>query len=630
MSDNQILSALIDQLVAADDAYYNDPDGVSVLTDAEYDELKFKVRSIDPTHPYLSNVGASVRIGTDAVPLPYQMGSLDQLYTESDIVDWLSLSHDTKYVLLSKMDGISVELIYYNGTLTKAYTRGDGYNGLDITQHVKQMVIVPSMLSNAGLWVGKVAIRAELIMKKDTFATLFSFMYKTPRSLVSGVCGRSEPRSDIHSIDAVAYEIMATDYLSKTEMLQVLQSAGFSVPRYATVSHNDITSEMLSDWIAADFADYPYEVDGVVIEADTSTVRNNLYTSDLNPLHAKKYKIVDPSNVKITTVVNVIWRPSQYAYVKPRIQIEPVELFGNTITFFSGSNARMVNDRKIGPGAVVKVTKSGGTIPYILEVMSPSTVPDYTEWFNEAIDEFGEWEWISTGADIKLITDTEDVEIRRIARVFTTLQIAKLAYGNVRKLYNAGYNSALMIMVATKDELYSVLGENANMIHASLQEKLNKVTVPELMGALAIFGRGMGTTRCELMCDAIGTDVSMYTHSAITNIPKFDDTLATQIMSHAAEWLEWFETYSSFYEVNTKTIVVDSSSVLSKNIVFTGFRNNDLKDKIKQHGGKLQSGVTSNTDIVVCLNPNEDSGKLNSARAKGITIMSLQDFRSLL
>lgn len=204
MQELSNIEEIITLLTEADDLYYNNVE--SSLSDAEYDTLRNLAKKLDPTNKYFIGVGSAVRGGK--VPLPVKMGSLDQLHNDAEIAKWLSdkqLFNDN-IVITDKLDGVSCLLVYDNtGNLQVAYSRGDGVEGADITRHIKNISNVPKKIS------GKMLVRGELIMNKETFLEKYAKEFKNPRNMVAGLFNRKESRiTALNDVDFIAYEIVGS------------------------------------------------------------------------------------------------------------------------------------------------------------------------------------------------------------------------------------------------------------------------------------------------------------------------------------------------------------------------------------------------------------------------------------
>ncbi len=369
--------ALIEKLKQYDFEYHTE--GESSIPDREYDALRRKALAADPSNPYFATVGSDVRGGK--IKLPYTMGSLDQKY-DSDIPLWIRNYNlmDECIVVSDKLDGISCMLTYRNGELEIAYSRGNGVEGADITRHVRKVPTAPQKLAQST--DAYVVVRGELIMRNKTFRDNYGDTYTNPRAMVAGCFNRSVTEQEIlDNIEFVAYQIVAYsdingDITSKLGELEFLKREGFRVVPFTTMRGRAIKADELATYteqVKKASARDGYELDGIVLTINDYAVDTNKRrsTTTLNPEHSIKYKIIDEDSVVNATVVGVLWEISKSGFLKPRVQISPVNLYGTTVTFATGFNAKFIYENQIGPGAIVKITKAGSVIPQILAVVKP-------------------------------------------------------------------------------------------------------------------------------------------------------------------------------------------------------------------------------------------------------------------
>ena len=169
---------------------------------------------------------------------------------------------------------------------------------------------------------------------------------------------------------------------------------------------------------------------------------NNIYPRlEKNPEHAFAFKMVLTDQTAEARVVDIIWTPSKDGYLKPRVQIEPVTLGGVTITYLTGKNARFIEEKRIGLGAIIRVIRSGDVIPEIEDrdgvVIKPAETPLFPE---------ESYVWNDTHVDIMLADKSSNitVTIKTIANFFKQLEVESIGEGIVKKLVEGGYNLSLI------------------------------------------------------------------------------------------------------------------------------------------------------------------------------------------
>jgi NAD-dependent DNA ligase len=631
MLETESLSDIIAALESADDSYFNE-DGESPLTDAEYDALKRCAHMVAPTHSYFIGVGSDVRGGK--VTLPNPMGSLDQVY-EGDYSKWVTRhSLTAEYVVVSdKLDGTSGQVLYDNtGHLQIAYSRGNGIQGADITRHVSKIHNVKTKLKPTMFGMPTLAIRGELIISPTNFEKLRGLVktragkqYKNPRNMVAGLMNSSTNPDVVYQyIDFVAYEMIGSS-LNKNQQFKRLIEMGFKVARHHIHTAGSMNDDTLTMMLNLNRATTEYEIDGLVIEIDSSDVRKRVQptTDTLNPAYAVKFKVADASNAAITEVVRVEWNISKDGFAKPRVQIKPVELVGVTIQYVTGFNAKFIRDGGVGPGAKVRITRSGDVIPFLQEVVEPVTpqLPDF------------ECEWNSTGVDLVVVDKTNPtMRFEQLLDFFNTLDVPNLGEGNLREMFDAGFELPEDIIDLAADDVASLVGSRTigKKIHQGLHAKLKNIPIYQLMGAHPAFGRGVGVRKMKKLWEAFEGDMSMCSDlSNITAVDGFDTKTATKVMLGLPVFDAFLSNLGDLITIQPYEKVV-GGAMDGKVVVFTGFRSKDLELAVERAGGKMGSGVSSKTTYVVTENPSDGSTKLTKARELSIPIISVGELRAML
>lgn len=632
MSTNDLdFDDIIDLLTKADDAYFNStaPD---LMTDGEYDRLKKRAFAQNPSHPYFSRIGSDIRGGK--IKLPYTMGSLDQVY-EGEIQGWLSKYrlNGKRIVITDKLDGISCMLVYRNGELEIAYSRGNGTEGADITRHVKLIKSVPPKLGDDSYTV----IRGEIIMKNDTFKQKWATKFKNPRVMVAGTMNRSDSiKEQIADIDFVAYEIVATSATmdrSKVKQIQRLEMNGFDVVPYEVVTAGPkVDDTYLKNFLREVRSASPYELDGIVITADEIEAAQGQRNSvSLNPEHSCKYKVNDESNIVPAEVTRVIWEISKSGYLKPRVEIMPVDLFGTTVTYATGFNGKFIRDNGIGTGAKIRITKSGTVIPYITEVTSKALRTMLPE---ESV--FGKWKWNEN--DVEIVLENADnnpqVKLKQVLDFVEKLNVELLKESSLTKLFDAfdlwseSYENIIYTIIDLKqNEWEKAIGSNGVKSYLSLHRRLQNVELATLLGASKFMGVGFGIRKAKaLISGADNGNVWGLTTADIALMEGFDTKTARQITDGLAHSHKFINNLLSSGYVTLVT-VTKTDELKDVQVVMTGFRDADLAAEIEKRGGKIGSGVSKKTTYLLTHDAKSNSGKSKKARDLGVTVMTPDEFK---
>lgn len=588
-----------------------------ITADAAFDALERLLKDLDPKNSYFLKVGADVRGGK--VPLPFKMGSLDQVY-EGDTEKWIRQHglENEYFVISDKLDGTSAAGIYdRKAAFNSAFSRGNGTLGADITRHLKQSSSLPKKVS-----IPELQVRCEAIIpisawpkvKADTVSRS-GREYKNARNYVAGKMNASE--TDQIFIDNLHVVVTSVENpeMGKSEQFEKMRSEGFKVANYIVVLGKDINDEMLIAHLTERRAESDYEIDGIVVEVDSAAARKRLpkTTSSLNPTYARKFKIASEANNAVTEVVGVHWRVSKAGYLKPRVEIKPIDLMGVTITYATGFNAAFIRDNKIGPGAQIRITRAGDVIPYITEVISGTVAQMPDEAVHGAMS--------YTEGDVDLVLDdldaSADARYYRILDAFKTLDVPFLRQGAVEKLIDAGFDSEAKIIKATDKELKKVLGDSAGKkVFEGLKAKLNPVDLATLAGASQTLGRGVGVRKSTRIINALGG--FDFTVNELCGVEGFERKTAEKVVANVPKFKQFLADIDGYYTIAVKEKPPEDGDLKGVVVVFTGVRDKELEKVIVSKAGIVGSSVNKDTTHLVCKDPSSKSGKMQKARDLGI------------
>lgn len=610
---DEIDASLLNEIIKeTNDLYHNSSDGESYLTDAEYDALEVILKN---------QVEGSIEVGspvrTGKVDLPYVMGSLDQNY-EGDTQKWVKeekLSNDV-IVIGDKQDGVSGSSTYVNGELIISYSRGDGYQGADVTRHLKRIKNSVKTMNHVGI----LEIRYEVIVREKDFNSMKEELIKNnsnkiPKNARNYVAGQmnAEQSEDWFYENAriIVTSINDNSYsLDKTSEYSLLEKLGFEVTPYTTKYGRELTDEFLTEYLNKRRELTLTEIDGIVLDVNSKTKRKNASWKEgnINPPFSRKYKIASDDNIASATVVKVHWNPSKTGYIKPRVEIEPVELRGVTITYATGFNAKFIVDNKIGKGAVVELTRSGDVIPYILKTTTPGTVE------MPEID----YHWNDTEVDIIIDDDShEDVVINRLCNIFGELKVPMLKKASITKLYHKGYHKPEDIIKLPESKFKEIIGDSAGeKIFQGLKDKLNPISVSTLAGASNILGRGVAIRTMEIIAKELGEKAilnPLLSVNQLWNVNDIGEKTATLIKGNQKRFLNFLEEIEGYYTFQEK--VASGTNFKGIKVEFTGVRDNDLIEKIKSGGGSIGGAIKDpKNSYLVYKDINSTSSKMSQAK----------------
>jgi len=623
------VDVLIGVLMETDGLYTND-EAESYITDAQYDFLYQFVYAQAPTDEYFLGVGSEIR--GEKIKLPFTMGSLDQV-PQGAMPEWLSkynLTADGEFIVISdKLDGASGMVVYdLEGPLQIAYSRGNGTEGADITRHMRKMQSCPQTVDNNG---EAITVRGENIFEFTSFPFLQKNFfrkdgksYKNPRNMVAGVMNAESKEDALYDyVKFVAYEIVGSE-LSKQEQFRRLEELGFEVPHSLAKRGCELSDDYLTGYLEQRKQSSIYEIDGIVLDVDGAEKRAemNPTRATLNPAYTIKYKM--NTDVCDIAVIDVEYNPSSHGYWKPRVNLQPTEMGGVTVSWATGFNAGFIRDNNIGAGAVLRVTRSGDVIPFIMSVVTPANEaqlpPDVYAYH---------WTVNTLGKEVDAVLDNPNdlpvVAIKRMVKFFEKIDAPLLKMGNVEKLVNAGYSKEQVIR-ATEEALVNDLGKNGSKVWYGLRNKLKDIPLYKIMGAVST-ERGMGVRRMKKIQDAFGRDglygcTSMH---KIMGVEGFDEITATMALNVIDDFKDFFADVKDYVTIAEEVEVGDG--LAGQKICFSGIRDKELAAVIESQGGVVASSVSGKTTLLVTKDVNSTTGKPQKARDLGIEIIDIEEMR---
>jgi len=600
---------LTDIIHLANTKYHNQ---CPIMTDNQYDIIKEFIEHKYPDNAAITEIGAEVE--RNKVKLPYEMPSMDKIKPDTkSLSNWKNIFKGP-YVLSCKLDGVSA-LYVTTGSSPKLYTRGNGTIGQDIS-HLISYLRLPKTKN--------IAIRGEIIIPKDVFEQKYKTTFANPRNMVAGIVNHKHISNSISDARFVAYEVIVPELIPSKQM-EYLKT--IDVERVLFRLVNTLSNEMLSELLIEQRKSHIYEIDGIIVTNDQLYSRKSG-----NPEHAFAFKMVLSDQIAEAKVVDVLWTPSKDGYLKPRVQIEPINLGGVKIEYATGFNAAFIKDNNIGIGTTIELIRSGDVIPYIKSVTLPSEHPKMP---------FIPYKWNETHVDIMLENASEDptVKEKNITGFFKGIGVDGLSSGNITRLIKAGFSNVPIIIAMSETDFLKVDGfkdKMANKIYTGIRDKLKETTMVELMAASNIFGRGFSEKKMELILNElpdilVSNQTNNQKINAVITVKGMALKTAESLVHNIADFKQFLIDCGLEYKLYEKTaeisIEIDKAHPLfEKTIVLTGTRDKNIIEFLKNTGVKQGSTVNKNTYLVIAKNKDEDTGKAEDARKLNIPIMSVDQF----
>ncbi|CAM3488157.1 NAD-dependent DNA ligase LigA [Zobellia roscoffensis] len=359
----------------------------ATISDYEFDTKLKELQVLEAKHPEFYDassptlrVGGTVTKNFDTVVHNERMYSLDNSYSKEDLEDWEKRMQrilgdaQVEFVCELKYDGASINITYENGKLVRAVTRGDGFQGDDVTTNVKTIKSVPLQLK--GDYPPKFDIRGEIVLPFEGFAQMNAERiengeepYMNPRNTASGSLKLQDSAAVAQRpLDCLLYGIVGqnTGVISQWQMLKKAREWGFKVPEVAKLCRStDEVMAFVNQW-DVERHKLPYETDGVVVKINSIQHQDELGFTSKSPRWAMAYKF---KAEQVSTLLNEItYQVGRTGSITPVANLEPVLLAGTTVKRASLHNADQIAKFDIREGDTVFVEKGGEIIPKIVGV----------------------------------------------------------------------------------------------------------------------------------------------------------------------------------------------------------------------------------------------------------------------
>ena len=604
---------LTNMLQYASKQYYNH---IPVLTDNQFDIIKNFIETKFPANKVTKEIGAEVE--RNKVVLPYEMASMDKIKPDTNALSNWCQKFVKPYVLSCKLDGVSGLYSFEQGSTPKLYTRGNGTVGQDVS-HLIPYLKLPSNKN--------ISIRGEFIISKQVFLTKYASKFANIRNMVAGIINSKTIIDAVNDLEFVAYEVIKP-VLKTSEQLELIKSLNMNCVLYNLETDN-LTNEKLSTLLVDWRSNYIYEIDGIIVTSDKIYPRIKG-----NPEHAFAFKMVLSDQIAEAIVTDIIWTPSKDGYLKPRVQIEPLNLGGVKIEYATGFNGAFIRDNNVGIGATIELIRSGDVIPHIKSIIVPAPQPKMPDV---------PYKWNDTNVDIILLNVNEDpvVKEKNITGFFKGIEVDGLGGGNVARIIETGYDTVPKIINMSIADFLKVEGfkeKMATKLYTGIQEKLETASLISIMAASNIFGRGFNNKKMELILEEI-PDILISSKTigqkinAVTDIKGMADKTATTFVSKIEEFKLFLKECGLENKLQLTKLETEEVNVLSplykKTVVLTGTRDKEVLNILKKNGAIQGSSVSKNTFMVVAKSADDDTGKAEEARKLGITIVSVDQFIKL-
>ncbi len=635
------------------------------ISDYEFDMKLKELQALEQQHPefYDPNsptlrVGGQVTKNFETVVHEHRMYSLDNSYSKEDLEDWEKRIQrilgdvPLEYVCELKYDGASISLTYENGQLVRAVTRGDGFQGDDVTTNVKTIKSVPLKLR--GDYPPKFDIRGEIILTLEGFAKMNQERiengeepYMNPRNTASGSLKLQDSALVAQRpLDCLLYSIVGASGLkTQFEVLEKARSWGFKVPTVAKLCKSiDEVLKFVEYWDVHRH-ELPYETDGVVIKVNSLQQQEELGYTAKSPRWAMAYKF---KAEQAATVLNTItYQVGRTGAITPVANLEPVLLAGTTVKRASLHNADQIAKLDIREGDTVFVEKGGEIIPKIIGVdftkRDPNSEPTkYIEHCPECgtqlVRKEGEAQHFcpnDTGCPPQITGRIQHFISRK------AMDIEGLGGETVELLYKEGLiENYADLYTLTVDQIIPLerMAEKSAENLVKGVEASKKIPFERVLFALGI--RYVGETVAKKLAKAYKNIDALMAASEeeLTAVDEIGERIAQSVVQFFQnptnqEIIQRLKSYGLQFSLSEEQLQNQSDILKGKTFVVSGvfekLSRNELKKLIEDNGGKVASSISSKTSFVVA-GANMGPSKKTKAESLGVPIISEQEFLAML
>lgn len=635
------------------------------ISDFEFDQKLKQLQDLESKHPEFydessptQRVGGEITKNFETVPHENRMYSLDNSYSKEELVEWVQRCQKIlgdvplEFTCELKYDGASISILYENGKLKRAVTRGDGFQGDDVTNNIKTIKSVPLFLK--GDFPDRFEIRGEIILPFEGFEKMNQELieigeqpYSNPRNTASGSL-KLQDSSEVakRPLDCLLYALVGNNLpiQHQFEGLEKARSWGFKVPKQSKLAKSiEEVFEFIDFWDQHRH-DLPYETDGVVVKINQIQYQEELGYTAKSPRWAIAYKF--KAEQAITLLESISYQVGRTGAITPVANLQPVQLAGTIVKRASLHNADQIEKLDIRVEDTVFVEKGGEIIPKIVGVDVSKRKPNSqkTNYITHCPE-----------CETKLIRNEGEAQhycpnfygcppqiIGRIQHFITrkAMDIDGLGSETVALLYHAGLvKNYADLYELTKEQIIPLerMAEKSaeNLIQGV--EKSKEIPFERVLYALGI--RYVGETVAKKLAkhykniDAISSAslmdlilVDEIGEKIAQSVVLFFENKENQLL------IDRLKKYGLQFEIQESNNFVSDKlkgKVFVVSGVFETYSRDELKLAIEINGGKVSSSISSKTDYVVA-GANMGPSKLEKATKLNIPVISEFQFNELI
>lgn len=644
---------------------YYDEDNPEV-SDYEYDMTMNKLKALEKEFPDLvtkdsltQKVGGHVKEGFEKVEHEVPLQSLQDIFSFGELEEFKERVYkaakennlkedDVKFVVETKIDGLSAALEYKDGKFVRGATRGNGLVGEDVTENLKTIKTIPKELPEPI----NIIVRGEVFIGKKEFEKMNEERelneektFANARNAAAGSLRQLDTKiTKKRPLDIYIFNVQkieGKEFNSHFEELKYLKKLGFNVNPVLIPCNNIPEAIDAINKIGEEREELTFGIDGAVIKVDDLKLREKMGTTSKVPRWAIAYKY--PPEKKETKLKDIICQVGRTGAITPMAILEPVKVAGSTISKTTLHNEDFIKEKDIRIGDTIVVQKAGDVIPEILEVKKKKRAG--TEKVFEmpkvcpvcgapVVREEGEAvsRCIGIECPAKLVRNI----IHFVSR--ECMNIDGLGDKIIEQLINKNLISNIADIYFLKFEDIATLKKNGQKFTQNLIDAINNSKNNDLYRLIAALGiRHIGTKAAKTLAKKYKTMDNLM-NASLESLTMTDDIgeISANSIYEFFRQDQTVDLINRLKEANVNMEALESEDIDNrlegKTFVLTGtlekFTRKEASDLIEKHGGKTSGSVSKKTDYVLA---GEDAGsKLTKAQSLGVEIITEEQFEEMM
>ena len=633
------------------------------ITDYEYDMMMNRLKALEKEFPELitkdsltQKVGGHVKEGFKEVVHEVPLQSLQDVFSFEELREFddrikkqaIEENEELRYVVETKIDGLSTALEYVDGVFIRGATRGNGLIGEDVTDNLRTVKSIPKVLNEKVT----ITVRGEVFIGTKEFEklneeqeVLGKKLFANARNAAAGSLRQLNSKvTEERPLDIFIFNVQKWDdgkFNSHYDQLNYLEKLGFNVNPVRILCKNQQEVEEAINKIGEDRENLSFGIDGAVVKVDSLSFREKLGTTYKTPKWAIAYKY--PPEAKETILKDIVCQVGRTGVITPMAILEPVKVAGSTISKTTLHNEDFIKEKDLKIGDTVVIQKQGDVIPEVIKVVKEKRTGKEKEFEMpkvcpvcgaQAVREEGE-------AATRCIGIECPAQLLRSIVHFVSkeaMDIDGLGYKIVEQLIEKGLIKNIADIYTLSLEDVALLKKNGKKFAGNLIDSIEKSKKQDLFHVINALGiKQVGIKAAKVLAKKYKTmeELSNASFESLALTDDVGEITANNIIEFFAQ-----EQTKDIIE-RLKNLGVNMESLQEDNIdnrfegkifVLTGaletYSRKEAEDLIEKYGGKTSSSVSKKTSYVLA---GEDAGsKLTKAQELGITIITEKEFEDMV